>query len=221
MSELPRVRANAAVRGFLSGRDWTPQRPARRRIVEGFMRLATTRGFESVTMRTLGREVGLKPPSIYSSFPKGRDEIVAESLRWFTHAFACDLLAKAEQATSAEEYWAALVQCHITQQLQRPEADLWDLLVATDKVARLLKDEVRADLDLWMQLHEDMYVAAAEEMGFMLSARTAQVIFTLLDGAGRWADWSGSDEDLAELTERTVALTRSILEISSGNRSSA
>ncbi|MFK0040651.1 TetR/AcrR family transcriptional regulator [Paenarthrobacter nitroguajacolicus] len=221
VSESPRVQANAAVRRFLAGRDWSIQTPARRRIVAGFLQLATARGFESVTMRTLAREVGVKAPSIYSSFPEGKDEIVAEALRSFTHAFAFDLLAGAEKATSAEEYWAALVRGHLAQQLQRPEPGLWDLLVATDKVARFLKDEVRADLDQWVRLHEDMYIAAAEEMGFELSVQTVRVIFTFLDGARRWADWSGSDGELAQLGDRSVALTRTLLNVSSGIRSPA
>lgn len=211
MSELPRLRANAAVREFLSGREWSNQTPARRRIIEGFLRLATTRGFESVTMRTLGSEVGMKAPSIYSSFPKGKEEIVAEALRWFTHSFAYDLLSGAETATSAEEYWAALVRCHLSLQLRRPEPGLWDLLIAADKVARFLDDEVRRDADRWVQLHEDMYIAAAEEMGFELTGQTVQVILTLLDGARRWG---GSGESLDELSLRTVGLTRSILESS-------
>ncbi|MGW9414493.1 TetR/AcrR family transcriptional regulator [Arthrobacter cupressi] len=221
MNLSPRERANAAVREFLSSRDWSAQTPARRRILAAFLQLATTRGFDSVTMRTLGRELDMKAPSIYSSFPQGKDEIVAESLRWFTHTFARDLLAGAEEAKSPEEYWAALVRFHLAQQLQRPEADLWDLLVATDKVARFLADEVRDEVGLWMGLHADMYAAAAEEMGYELPVRTTKVIFTLLDGAGRWAGWSGSDDDLAELLDHTVALTRSILEVGSGSRTLA
>lgn len=160
----------------------------------------------------------MKAPSLYSSFPQGKDEIVAESLRWFTHSFAQDLLAAAQDAKSAEEYWAALVRFHLAQQLQRPEADLWDLLVATDRVARFLSDDVRDEVALWSRLHEDMYAAAAEEMGYQISPQTTRVIFTLLDGAGRWADWSGSDASLPALLDNTVALSRSILEVSSGTR---
>ncbi len=52
VSESPRLQANAAVRKFLSGRDWSMQTPTRRRIVAGFLQLAATRGFESVSLRT-------------------------------------------------------------------------------------------------------------------------------------------------------------------------
>jgi len=221
MSQLPRERANAAVTAFLSSRDWSSQTPARRRILAAFLQLATSRGFESVTMRTLGRELDMKAPSLYSSFPRGKDEIVAESLRWFTHNFARDLLAAAKEAGSAEEYWSALVRFHIAQQLQRPEADLWNLLVATDRVARFLGDEVRDEVVLWTGLHEDMFIAAAEEMGYELSVQTTKVIFTILDGAGHWANWGGSESGLAEMLDNAVLLTRSILEVCSGSRAAA
>lgn len=215
MNHSPREQANAAVRDFLSSRDWSTQTPARQRILVAFLRLATAKGFNSVSMRTLGRELDLNASSLYSSFPRGKDEIVAESLRWFTHRFAHDLLAAVEATTTPEEYWAALVRFHLAQQLQRPEADLWDLLIATDRVARFLSDEVCEEVASWMTLHEDMYAAAAEEMGFPLARQTTRVIFTLLDGAGRWAAWNGSDAELEILLHHAVALSRSILEVGS------
>lgn len=221
MNHSPRQQANASVREFLSSRDWSAQTPARQRILAAFLRLATANGFNSVTMRTLGRELDLKAPSLYSSFPQGKDEIIAESLRWFTHRFARDLVAATEATSTPEEYWSALVRFHLAQQLQRPEADLWDLLVATDRVARFLNDEVREEVASWLRLHETMYTAAAEEMGFRLSQETTHMIFTLLEGAGRWAAWGGSEGELESLLDRAVVLSRAILEVESGNRAIA
>lgn len=216
MNHSPRERANAAVGHFLSGRDWSAQTPARQRILAAFLSLATAKGFNSVTMRTLGHQLDMKAPSLYSSFPGGKDEIVAESLSWFTHRFAHDLLNAVEVTATPEEYWEALVHSHLAQQLQRQEADLLNLLVATDQVARVLGDDVRQEVAEWTKLYEDMYAAAAEEMGLPLSRRSIHVIFTLLDGARRWAGWDGSDQDLELILGHAVLLTRSILEISSG-----
>jgi len=221
VNHSPREQANAAVRDFLSSRDWSAQTPARQRILVAFLRLATASGFNSVTMRTLGRELDMKAPSLYSSFPRGKDEIVAESLSWFTHRFARDLLKAVEATTTPEEYWAALVRFHLAQQLQWPEADLWDLLVATDRVARFLSDEVCEEVASWMKLHEDMYAAAAEDMGFPLSSQTIRVILTLLDGAGRWAAWNGSDAELEILLRHAVTLSRAMLEVGSGTKALA
>ncbi len=87
-------------------------------------------------------------------------------------------------------------------------------------MARFLKDEVRAEADLWTSLHQDMFIAAADEMGLKLSASTVQQILTLLDGVGRWAGRSGGgDQELSLLTDRAVALTLSIVEINAEIRS--
>jgi AcrR family transcriptional regulator len=206
-----REQANAAVREFLSRRDWSKQTPARQRILAAFLRLATTNVYGAVSMRTLSGELGLRPSSLYSSFPGGKDEIVAEALSWFTHRFGQDLLATLEGARSAEDYWAALVRFHLSQQLQRPEADLWDLLVATDRVGKFLSEETREEVATWLRLHEAMFAAAAEEMGRSLPSQNIFMILTLLDGAARWASWDGSPDSLEKLLVNAVAVTRSIL----------
>jgi len=211
MKRISREQANAAVRDFLSRRDWSTQTPARQRILAAFLRLATTNGFNAVSMRTLSGELDLRPSSLYSSFPGGKDEIVAEALSWFTHRFGQDLLAAVEETTTAEDYWAALVRFHLSQQLQRPEADLWDLLVATDRVGQFLGDETRHEVATWLSLHEDMFAAAAGEMGFSLSRQHAYMVLTLLDGAGRWAQWDGESESLEALISNAISVSRSIL----------
>lgn len=211
-----RDQATAALAEFLSDRGGPLLTTSQRRIVAAFLRLAGAHGFESVTMRTLSRELGLKAPSLYSSFPGGREEIVAEVLLGFRRRFALGLLAAVQATAGPEEYWAALVRFHLVQHLKGLEADLGDLLVATDKVSRFFSEEVRQEISAWLRLREAMFVASAQDMGYPLSRQTAHVILTLLDGAGRWAAWNGGEPELQVLVDRTVALSRSILEIGSG-----
>ncbi|BCW84234.1 AcrR family transcriptional regulator [Arthrobacter sp. NicSoilE8] len=215
MSQSPREQANAAIKKFLARRDWSAESPARRRTLAAFLRLATEHGFESVSMRTLGHELGLKAPSLYSSFPHGKDEIVAESLRWFTYRFAHDLLDVALPSRSPEEYWEVLVRFHFAQQLRRPEADLWNFLVARDKVAPFLDPDAREEAYSWLELHERMYGAAAEEMGRSITAEGIKAVFTVLDGAQRWSAWNGTEAELERLSDHAVELTRSILDVGS------
>src|SRR6476620_984277 len=85
--------------------DWAGQGASRRHILEAFLELAIANGFSSVSMRTIANAVNIKPPSLYSHFPDGRDEIVAESLRWHFHQFGVALLDAVSQATSAEDFW--------------------------------------------------------------------------------------------------------------------
>ncbi|MFJ4028631.1 TetR/AcrR family transcriptional regulator [Paenarthrobacter sp. NPDC089989] len=218
MSPSPREQANAAVQEFLSKRDWSSQTPARKRILLAFLRLAATNGYNSVSMRTLGRELGLKAPSLYSTFPQGKDQIVAESLLWFTHGFARELLEAVQHIPCAGDAWAALVRFHVVQQVSRPEAELWNLLVASDRVAGFLGEGLRHELSLWQSLHEQMYAAAAEETGLAVSHQTIQAIFTLLDGAAHWSAWDGTAAQLESLADHGVALSRSLLEVSTGSR---
>lgn len=67
--------------------DWSGLTAGRKNILRVFLQLATAEGYGAVTMRTLGMALNIKPPSIYSHFPGGRDEIVTESLRWHYYNF--------------------------------------------------------------------------------------------------------------------------------------
>ncbi|MGO4246217.1 TetR/AcrR family transcriptional regulator [Paenarthrobacter sp. RAF54_2] len=193
--------------------DWAGQGASRRHILEAFLQLAIANGFNSVSMRTIANAVNIKPPSLYSHFPGGRDEIVAESLRWHFHRFGLALLEAVDQAESAGEFWDEMVRLHFTRQLTLPESNLWDLLVATDRMANILPRELRTQVDDWVNLHQNMYVAAAVDMGFTQPEERVRVVMTLLEGATRWASTDADDEELTALTDRAVALSRTILEM--------
>jgi AcrR family transcriptional regulator len=195
----------------MAGYDWSNQSPTRRRILEEFLRLAIEIGFNSVSMRMVARAVDIKAPSIYAHFPDGRDEIVAESLRWHFHQFGTAILDALENCETPEEYWSALVQVHLTRQLQLPESNLWDLLIATDEMVHFLRPELRSEADKWVALYEQLYVVAAREMGFVSSDKALRIITTLLEGACKWCDWDGDASSLPEVADNAVAMTRMIL----------
>lgn len=191
--------------------DWAGQGASRRHILEAFLELAIANGFSSVSMRTIANAVNIKPPSLYSHFPAGRDEIVAESLRWHFHRFGVALLDAVGQATSAEDFWEAMVRLHFTRQVRLPESNLWDLLVATDRMAGILPAAVRNQVNDWVNLHQNMYVAAAVDMGYAQAEERVKVVMTILEGATRWASPECDDEELAILSERAVQLSYAVL----------
>ncbi|MDR6989180.1 AcrR family transcriptional regulator [Paenarthrobacter nitroguajacolicus] len=193
--------------------NWAGQKAARQNILEAFLELAIANGFNSVSMRTIANAVNVKPPSLYSHFPDGRDEIVAESLRWHFHRFGVALLEAVAPAGNAEEFWDAMVRLHFTRQVRLPESNLWDLLVATDRMAGVLPPDLRAQVDQWVALHEQMYVAAARDMGCSEPAEHVRVVVTLLEGATRWVPKNCDDTELEELADRAVALSRAILAV--------
>ncbi|BCW34601.1 AcrR family transcriptional regulator [Arthrobacter sp. StoSoilA2] len=205
--------ASRAFESQLKEWNWTGQKAGRQNILEAFLQLAIANGFNSVSMRTIANAVNIKPPSLYSHFPDGRDEIVAESLRWHFHRFGVALLEAIEPARNADEFWDAMVKLHFTRQVRLPESNLWDLLVATDRMAGVLPKELRAQVDNWVTLHEQMYVAAARDIGCPDAEEHVRVVMTLLEGATRWAPRDCTDAELEELADRAVTLSRAILAV--------
>lgn len=160
------VEAVEEFRRHLAKYDWSGQSPSRRHILQAFLRLATANGFQSVSMRMIATAVEIKAPSIYAHFPDGRDEIVTESLRWHFHQFGMALLDEVDTSLSPDDFWAAMARVHLTRQLRLPESNLWDLLVATDKMVRILPQAVRAEADEWVGLYERLYHAVAADLGY-------------------------------------------------------
>ncbi|MFJ4028655.1 TetR/AcrR family transcriptional regulator [Paenarthrobacter sp. NPDC089989] len=213
MSDRSYESASRAFESQLKEWNWTGQRAGRQNILEAFLELAIANGFNSVSMRTIANAVNIKPPSLYSHFPDGRDEIVAESLRWHFHRFGVALLEAVAPAGNAEEFWDAMVKLHFTRQVRLPESNLWDLLVATDRMAGVLPKDLRAQVDDWVTLHEEMYIAAARDMGCPDAEEHVRVVMTLLEGATRWAPADCDDAELEVVADRAVTLSRAILAV--------
>jgi AcrR family transcriptional regulator len=191
--------------------DWSDLTPGRRNILDAFLKLAGSMGYSAVSVRVLSSEVNLKAPSIYSHFPGGRDEIVAEALRWHYYRFGIAVLEAIDGCRSPEEFWDALVRLHVTRQLERPESDLWDLVVATDRLGQFLQPEIRKEVHHWLSLCEALYEAAAEDMGYSEAKVKASIVMTLLNGAGSWCAWNGEKTHLDVCAQMAIAVSRNIL----------
>lgn len=206
--------ALAAFREHMDQFDWSGQSSSRRKILQAFLRLATTHGFNAVSMRMIANEVEVKAPSLYAHFPEGRDEIVAESLRWHFYRFGVALIEAVEHTRTAEEYWDSMVKLHFTRQVSLPESNLWDLLVAADTMLHFLDTGLRGEVDLWLSLHESMYVSAAVDMGCKDPEGPVRVVIALLESSTRWVPIAPTTEaDLEPLAERAASLARSVLQL--------
>lgn len=204
-----------AFREHMAKFDWSGQSNSRRKILQAFLRLATQHGFNAVSMRMIANEVDVKAPSLYAHFPNGRDEIVAESLRWHFYRFGVALITAVERTQSAEEYWNSMVKLHFTRQVSLPESNLWDLLVAADSMLHFLDADLRGEVDLWLSLHESMYISAAADMGCKDPEAPVRVVIALLESATRWIPITPTSEtDLQPLADRAASLSRSVLQLS-------
>ncbi|MDZ3992562.1 TetR/AcrR family transcriptional regulator [Pseudomonas sp. Teo4] len=181
--------------------DWTALTPGRKNILGAFLQVATAEGYAAVTMRTLGNALNIKPPSLYSHFPGGRDEIVTESLRWHYYNFGISVLEAIESATTAEEFLDAYIIVHITHQIQRPENNLWDILIASDRIGNFLQPDIRNEVNYWISLCAKLYQAAAEAFGVKDSVVKSRMALAFLDSASSWSDWNGTASDMPRVCE--------------------
>jgi AcrR family transcriptional regulator len=204
-------KAVAEFEGHLLELDWSHQSPGRQGILEAFLRLATENGFNSVSMRMVASAVNMKAPSLYAHFPKGRDEIVAESLRWHFYRFGIALVDEIRDVHDPLEGWRAMVAVHLTRQIELPESNLWDLLVATDQVVHFLEPVLRGEVDAWVDRYEGLYRAAAVEMGHGPSEESVKIAMTMLEGANRWVTWNGAAAELDAAVARAQSVTLSLL----------
>lgn len=193
--------------------DWSNLTDGRRRVLEAFLRIATTSGYSGVTMRALGRQVNMKAPSLYSHFPDGRDEVVSEGLRWHYFLFAQAVIDALDQTTSAPAFWTALIDQHVRRQLQMLENDMFDLMLATDRISGFLPDETRAEITHLVGLDTALFIGAAHDMGYSGDvSEPVAVILTILDGVRGWSRWDGEPASLAGIVDTAVALSFATLE---------
>ncbi|MFI7131361.1 TetR/AcrR family transcriptional regulator [Nonomuraea sp. NPDC050153] len=197
----------------LESDNWTGMTAAKRRVLEAFLQLCIRHGMESVSMRTLAKELNIKPPSIYSHFPEGRDEIVAECLRWHFHQFGRALCEAVTDAADAPEFWDAMVRLHFTRQVRLPESNLWDLLVDTDRMVHMLPTDLSEQVMYWIDLYEALFKAAALDMGFPDAERRIKVVMTVLEGSTRWFAPDSSDAELAVGADQAVLISHALLNL--------
>jgi AcrR family transcriptional regulator len=208
MGSTHRAGAVERMRSHLNQFDWSAQSASRRLALEAFLRLANVHGFAAVTMRMLAKELNIKAPSLYAHFPDGKDEIVGDSLRWHFTKFGEAILEAVQEAATPEAFWNAMVEVHVRRQVELPESNLWDLLVATDASVHFLPADLRRDVDALVALYEDMYRAAAEDMGHEVSSDVLALVMTILEGATRWCVTGPIDAGVARAVQVSHAFLR-------------
>ncbi|MNN58781.1 hypothetical protein D3C81_1738480 [compost metagenome] len=148
-------------------------------------------------MRNLGKALNIKPPSIYSHFPGGRDEIVTQSLRWHYYNFGISVLEAIKHVDSADAFLEAYVTVHITHQIQRPENNLWDILIASDRLGgQFLQPDIREEVRYWISLCAKLYQAVADFYNVPESAMKSRMALAFLDSASSWCNWNGKQSDM-------------------------
>lgn len=211
----PRLRAAETLRRSVLSTDWSHMTYRRQQILEAFVAIASAKGYESVTMRSIGAHVDMKAPSIYRHFPNGRDEIVAEAYRWHFYRFATDILEAVDHTADARSFWHTLMAVHLRRQLESPENDMWDILMASDRIGGFLPVEGRREYDEWLALYDQMHAGAALELGYPAedAEKVARVVVKILDTANEWCRWDGTTEGLRVCVAQAIAISEALLRV--------
>lgn len=201
------------LKGYLNTFDWNELTKSKQVILESFLRVATREGISNVSMRSLASAAGVKPPTIYFHFPEGREQILSAALRWHYNNFAHALYKALEGCISPDQYWRKLIAFHVSQQLQRPENDMWDALIATDRIAKVLPETLRSEVDDWEDFCDHMYFAIAQDMGVSEGERNARALRKLVDTIGSWWRWDGSEQGLSDAASYVIDVSNKLMEI--------
>ncbi|WP_322363881.1 TetR/AcrR family transcriptional regulator [Pseudomonas sp. Teo4] len=196
---------------YLDTFDWSGLTRGKQVILESFLLVATREGIANVSMRSLAAAAGVKPPTMYFHFPEGREQIVAAAMRWHYNSFAHALKRALAECRTPGAYWSSLIGFHVRQQLQCPENDIWDALVATDRIAKTLPEDLRREVEDWESFCDYMYFAIAQDLGAKGSMLEARALRKLIDSINSWWSWSGSEADLDGAVAYTLKLAQRII----------
>lgn len=205
------------MRGHLNQFDWSTTTNSRQEILEVFLTLAIEKGYRGVTMRGLADKLNVKAASIYFHFPEGRDEIIGETLRWHYYNWGIDILRIVEPSATADDFLDNLVRAHVKRQIALPESDLWDILVATDRVSAILRPTFHSEIERWLELCAQMYEAAAQALGYNVRADLARAVMKLLDTVSMWSDQEGLRGNPDACASRAITISRAILSCEARN----
>ena len=210
---VQRVQALDVLRTEIATFDWSKLTDGKRLILDAFLRIVTTEGYTAVTMRGLGRHVNMKAGSLYSHFPGGRDEVVDAALRWHFYQFAKGTIEAVESTADAVDFWKTLVDQHVRRQLQTPENDMFDLLLAIDRISQFLPTETRQDINHLVDLNAALFKGAALDMGYQGDVDLAvSIVIAILDGVHSWSHWTGDPDDVDRISDAAIRTSLSTLE---------
>lgn len=193
--------------------DWTGLTIGKRQILEAFLHVASSEGFASVSMRAIGKRLEVSAPALYAHFPGGRDEIVTEAIRYHYSRWAEVIVGALGAIDSAAEFFEVLVTTHVRTQLERVDNDMFDLLMAVDRLAQVLPDRARDEANRLVARHRALLVGVARDLGYRGDVeRAAAVVSSTLDGARSWSAWDGSAQGLDRAASDALIASRALLD---------
>jgi AcrR family transcriptional regulator len=161
---------------------------ARERIIEASYACVARYGISKTTVEDVAREARLSRATIYRHFPGGKDELIADTIRWETNRFFLRLAGAVEGASGLDEMLveallfahAAIVEHEVLQKILQTEPELLLPRLSTDS-GRVL-GFIRAFLLPAVEAHglpAGVDAAAAAEY-------LSRMVLSFIAAGGRW-----------------------------------
>ena len=189
---------------YLSQFDWNSLSKGQKKVLEAFLDVAMTHGFTAVTMRSLAQALGMKAPSLYAHFPEGRDQIIAQTLRWHYSHYGFQLLKALNESENLQQCWEASIEVHLANQIKKPASKLFDLMIATYKIGGWMTVELGQEISYWSEFSERVYFALAEALALNPNTDKIKMMMTLLENATQWTNWDGTDASFEDIKSRCL-----------------
>lgn len=211
-----RSAALGTLRATVEQIDWSAMTPGRRGVVEAFLRLATADGYAAVTMRRLAQQVNVKAPSLYSHFPEGKEDVVRLALRWHYSRWLSDVVDALDGIPDAPTFLRALIDHHVRGQLLMLENDMFDLMIASNRISGTLPEETSGEAERVLDMYRYLFEATLTDIGGTSDARRGSLaLVALLDDVRAWSEWDGSDHDLARVCDEAYRLSTALVGLES------
>lgn len=152
--------ARSRIEAYVLQHDSKPPSPGRMRAMEALLTLMRREGPTGMSMRSLARELSIKPASIYSLFEGGKDELLEVTLRWSYSKFLHTVLARVPSGASHMVELQAIIAGQLDYQLKFQHEGTWQFLFETvtgEKQAVTHHDDVNE----WRSLYLDYVEAVA------------------------------------------------------------
>jgi AcrR family transcriptional regulator len=205
-------KARAAIQEYVANESKEIPTLGRRRIMAAVLRLAVTKGYAGLSMRSIAKEVQMQAPSLYSHYPGGKDEVVMETLRSVYVEFLASVVAGVKPEDSVEQEFSKVVGNHLRFQMVNEWASLWETLVEADRAAGFLASETRDLVQAMRSLYANYVTALVEEIGTANNSETtAKLIIHILNAAPVWSASGRQEGSLGPLVQFTLEACRAVI----------
>ncbi len=198
-----------------AGMEETDRESTRFQVMASAIALFASKGYAGTSMREIAATVNIKAASLYSHWPRGKKQLLEESLRTIFVKFLRYVISDLNSEMSPGEQIEAVIRSHLSWQLTFGEpAMAWDMLVQQYGVINVLRGEALEDIHSSQQMYHGYLDALVEETSSVPERATdiSIAVRTMCDQVATWLEPGGNiAEAHARVTERVWWLCQRLI----------